>query len=64
MTNTAPLNDPISSLVEGWTAVWNGDLSKAATICAEQVAVHFGGRAIAGDGDHMMKASGLADPIG
>ena len=53
-----------SSLVEGWTALWNGDLSQAATICAEQVTVHFGGRAIAEAGDHVMDASGLADLIG
>jgi hypothetical protein len=64
MTITTPLNDPNSSLVEGWTALWNGDLSQAATICAEQVTVHFGGRAIAEAGDHVMDASGLADLIG
>lgn len=64
MTITTPLNDPNSSLVEGWTAWWNGDLSQAATICAEQVTVHFGGRAIAEAGDHVMDASGLADLIG
>jgi hypothetical protein len=30
MTITTPLSDPNSSLVEGWTALWNGDLSQAA----------------------------------
>jgi hypothetical protein len=59
MTITTPLKDPNSSLVEGWTALWNGDLSQAATICAEQVTVHFGGRAIAEAGDHVMDASAL-----
>jgi hypothetical protein len=64
MTITTTLNDPNSSLVEGWTALWNGDLSQAATICAEQVTVHFDGRTIAEAGDHVMDASGLADLIG
>jgi len=41
MTSTTPLHDPTSSLVEGWTALWKGDLSQAATICAEQVIVHL-----------------------